>query len=179
MLGRGVVGRETSSRGRGGLRGNGVRRALRRARGRGAKSRDTFKAGEAGDAIGALSLEAGGGGVVLVAAAERAGREVAAMAVLDCGRGESGERGGGASGGARHLRRSVWPGRGRREVDEGRLRRLRHDVVGKTVQSSVKETDSALVYEGRESCEVSSQVVSVRTLGLDMRNDDKSIVGAG
>lgn len=96
MLGRGVVGGEARGRGRGGLGGDGIGRAGRGARRRGAEGRDAFEAGEAGDAIGALSLEAGGGGIVLVATAERTGWKVAAMAVLDGGRRECREGGGGA-----------------------------------------------------------------------------------
>lgn len=102
MLGRGEVGREIGReacrRGRGGLGRDGRGGTGRGPRRRRAESRDTFEAGETGYAIGALSLEAGGGGVVLVAATEGPRREVAAMAVLDSSGGERGERGGGAGG---------------------------------------------------------------------------------
>lgn len=66
--------------------------------GRGSESSNALEAGESGDAVGALSLEAGGGRVVLVASTEGTLGEVAAMAVLDgCSR-QGGEGGSGARG---------------------------------------------------------------------------------
>lgn len=93
-----VVGREACRR-----RRRRLRRQRRGAAGAGrllgrSQRRHPLEPGQARDAVGALSLEAGGRGVVLVAAAEEARVEMAAMAVLDGGRRQGRQRRGGARG---------------------------------------------------------------------------------
>lgn len=89
-----VVGWEVGGRGRSRLRGDGrcaTSNTAARRLGRCAERGHALQASQAGDAIGSLSLEARGGGLVLVSAIERALGEMPTVAVLYSSRRKSAE----------------------------------------------------------------------------------------